>query len=68
MTNLELQGLLVVSELELYITDGGELPTDVVTAMDAFRKVELLATGRNNMNVKRMVSALKAEYGDTNNH
>lgn len=68
MTNLELQGLLIVSELELYVQAGGNLPTDVITAMTAFRQVELLCTGSNNKQVKRMVAALKAEYGDSNNH
>lgn len=68
MTNLELQGLLVVSELELYVQSGGTLPIDIITAMDAFRKVELLTTGKINYRIKNMVASLKAEFGDSNNH
>lgn len=67
-SNLELQGLLIVSELELFIQAGGNLPTDVITSMTAFRRVELLETGGNNKQVRNMVAALKAEYGDSNNH
>lgn len=68
MTNLELQAQLLIAELELYVAAGGNLPTDIITAMTAFRQTELLTTGRNNKQVKQMVAALKAEVGDTNNH
>lgn len=68
MTNLELQAQLLIAELELYVAAGGSLPVDVITAMNAFRQTELLVTGRNDKQVRRMVAALKSEFGDTNNH
>lgn len=66
MTNLELQGLLIISELEIYVAEGGTLPADIITAMDAFRKVELLTTGKVNMKVKQMVAALKNKSSGKN--
>lgn len=68
MTNLELQAQLVVAEIELYVASGGNVPTDVITAIMAFRQVELLETGTNNRQVRNMIKTLKAEYGDSNNH
>lgn len=68
MTNLELQAQLLIAELELFVAAGGNLPTDVITAMTAFRQTELLSTGTNNKQVRRMVQAIKGEFGDSNNH
>lgn len=66
MSNLELQALLLISELELFVRAGGQLNTDIVICMDNFRKVELLETGSNNTQIKDMVQMLKAEIGHLN--
>ena len=61
MTNLELQCLLLVAELELFVKSGGNLPTDIIISMNNFRNVELKEHGRNDKQVKRMLRALKVE-------
>lgn len=66
MTNLEMQGLLVVSELELMLKAGQSLPTDVVLSMENFRKVEVLTYGKMNLNVKNMIEELHKQFGDIN--
>lgn len=66
MTNLELQCLLLVAELELYVKSGGQLPTDIIISMNNFRNVELREHGRNDKQVKKMLKAIKAEFGKIN--
>lgn len=66
MSNLELQALLLISELELFVRAGGQLNTDIIICMDNFRKVELLETGSNNTQIKDMIQTLKAEVGYLN--
>ena len=68
MTNLEMQGLLLVSELELHLKAGNSLPTDVVLAIDNFRKMEILTYGKANFNVKHMLEQLHKDFGDINNN
>lgn len=65
-TNLELQALLLVSEIELLIRSGTQLNTDTIIALDNFRRIELLEHGSNNTTVREMVLALKNEIGYLN--
>ena len=66
MTNLELQAQLLIAELEIYVASGGSLPTDIITAMNYFRQIELLEKGHNDFNIKHMVAQLKSEFGNIN--
>ena len=66
MTNLELQCLLLVAELEIFVARGGSLPTDIIICMNNFRAVELLEHGKNDYNIKKMVVQLKSEFGNIN--
>lgn len=65
-TSLELQALLLVAELELFIRAGNVLNTDIIIALDNFRKIELLTYGSNNNTVREMILALKNEVGYLN--
>lgn len=65
-TSLELQALLLVAELELFIRAGNVLNTDIIIALDNFRKIELLTYGSNNTTVREMILALKNEVGYLN--
>lgn len=65
-TSLELQSLLLVAELELFIRAGNVLNTDIIIALDNFRKIELLTYGSNNNTVREMILALKNEVGYLN--
>lgn len=67
-TNLELQALLLVSEIELLIRSGAQLNTDVIIALDNFRKIELLTYGSNNNTVREMILAIRNEVGYLNNN
>lgn len=65
-TSLELQALLLVAELELFVRAGNVLNTDIIIALDNFRKIELLTYGSNNNTVREMILALKNEVGYLN--
>ena len=65
-SSLELQALLLVAELELLVRAGTVLNTDVIIAMDNFRKIELLTYGSNNNTVREMILALRNEVGHLN--
>lgn len=68
MTNLETQALLLISELEIAVVNGLQLPTDVIIAMNNFRSLELLMTGKHNYKVRNMLLELKKQYGNINNN
>lgn len=65
-SSLELQALLLVAELELLVRAGTVLNTDIIIAMDNFRKIELLTYGSNNNTVREMILALRNEVGHLN--
>jgi hypothetical protein len=67
-TNLELQSLLLIAELELFIRAGNTVNTDIIIALDNFRKMELLTYGSNNTNIREMVQAIRQEIGNVNNN
>jgi hypothetical protein len=68
MSNLELQALLLVSELELFVAAGDTLPDDIIISINNFRMTELLVTGSNDYKVRDMVAAIRKEVSKTNNH
>lgn len=68
MTNLETQALLLISELEIAVVEGLELPTDVIIAMNNFRSLELLTTGKHDYKMRNMILELRKQYGDVNNN
>lgn len=68
MTNLETQALLLVSELEIAVVNGLQLPTDVIIAMNNFRSLELLITGKHDYKVRNMILELRKQYGNINNN
>ena len=67
-SSLEMQGLFLVSELELFLQKGGNLPTDVIIALDNFRKIELLVYGAINTSMKDIIKAIKEDSGHLNNN
>ncbi|NJO65134.1 MAG: hypothetical protein HC836_45610 [Richelia sp. RM2_1_2] len=68
MTNLETQALLLISELEIAVVNGLQLPTDVIIAMNNFRSLELLITGKHDYKVRNMILELRKQYGNINNN
>lgn len=58
LSTLEIQGLLLVSELELFIKAGGKVNSAVALSMNQFRYHELLKTGSNDYKMINMLKAL----------
>lgn len=58
-TEVELQALLLLSELELAVQAGLNLPENVVQAMIALRQIELATKGTINTDIIKLLKQVK---------
>jgi hypothetical protein len=57
-TEIELQALLLLAELELAVQKGYKVPDEVVQAMHALRQIELATKGTINTDIIKLIKQI----------